>query len=452
MTVTPPSASPPPAHVADTRVIHLSEVLKHPVADRQGDVLGRLTDVIARLRGEDYPLVTGLVITVGGRNVFVPIEQATSLTDETLQLASARISLRPFERREGEVLLRADVLGHRLIDVADAQLIRASDVELAEREGRWLVSCVDTHRPRRILGVFGRDTGTHACRDWKSFEALIGHTPSALVRGSRLGALKPAQIADLLEEARKHEETEILGRVHADPELEADVFEELEDDRATRLLSERSDTEIADVVARMRADDAADTIAELPQARRKPVLELLPAGQRVKVRTLMGFNATSAGGLMGLDFLALPPQTTAAAGLAAVAGARSLQPEALTSLYLVDERGRLDGVARLVAVVQAEGDTPLGELADRDPVRTGPDTDAVDVAVLMADYNLFTLPVVDEEGRPLGVITVDDVLEATVPEDWWRREPAPHPERDRGDPRVRHAEHAAPPTSSEESP
>lgn len=452
MTLTPSSASPPPAHVADTQVVHLSDLLKRPVADRHGDVLGKLTDVIARLRGTDYPLVSGLVLAVGGREVFVPIEQAASLTDEPLRLSSARINLRPFERREGEVLLSADVLGHRLIDVAEAQLVRASDVELAERAGQWLVSCVDTHHPRRFLGLFGRDTAAHACRDWKSFEALIGHTPSELVRSSRLGALKPAQLADLLEEARKHEETEILGRVHQDPELEADVFEELEEDRATRLLSERSDADIADVLARMRPDDAADTIAELPQARRRPVLDLLPAGQRVKVRTLMGFNPTSAGGLMGLDFLALPTTTIAADALAAVAGARNLQSEALTSLVLVDEAGRLSGVARLVAVVQADHDTPLRDLADLDPVRTGPDADVVDVAVLMADYNLFTLPIVDEDNRPLGVITVDDVLEATLPDDWWRREPASRHERDRSGGTRRHNDKARSASPAEEAP
>ena len=94
--------------------------------------------------------------------------------------------------------------------------------------------------------------------------------------------------------------------MRADPELEADVFEELDEDRATRLLGARTDAEIAGVLARMRADDAADAIAELPQRRRQPVLDLLPAAQQAKVRTLMGFNPTSAGGLMGVDFVTLP--------------------------------------------------------------------------------------------------------------------------------------------------
>jgi CBS domain-containing protein len=430
-------------------VLHLSSLLKRPVTDRGGQSLGRLADVIVRLRGADYPLVTGLVASVGGREVFVPVEQVEvgSFDGGVLELVSAKVDLRPFERREGEVLLRADVLGHRLIDVADARLVRASDVELAWRGGRWLLSCVDTHRPRRLLRLFGHRSAGHACRDWKAFEALIGHTGSALARGpaARIRRLRPAQIADLLEEASREEEHEILRQVHQDPELEADVFEELEEDRASRLLGKRPDAEIAEVLARMRADDAADAIADLPQRRRRPVLDALPAGQRAKVLTLMGFNPSSAGGLMGMDFLAMPADTPLPQVLAAVRDARSVQSEALTSVYSIDQAGRLLAVARLVTLLQAEPETLLGEVSEHDPVRVGPDTDLVDVALLMTDYNLLTLPVVDGERILLGVITVDDVLEATIPEDWRRREVAPPPDarrtaqadtsdRDRADP------------------
>src|SRR6266853_81889 len=95
----------------------------------------------------------------------------------------------------------------------------------------------------------------------------------------------------------------------------------------------RTDTEIAGVLARMRADDAADAVAELPQRRRQPVLDLLPPAQRTKVLTLMGFNSASAGGLMGVDFLAVPAGVSVQEALAAVARSSSLQPEALTSVH-----------------------------------------------------------------------------------------------------------------------
>src|ERR1700729_3348188 len=418
--------------------VRLSRLLKRPVADRGGESIGRLADVIVRLRGTDYPLVTGLVAAVGGREIFVPIDQVSTFEGDPLRLSSARLSLRHFERRDGEVLLRADVLGHRLIDVADARLVRAADLELAREGPEWVVARVDTRRrPRRPFGrpaAQNRNQPDQAARDWHDFEWLIGHAGSALLRGpfARIRRLKPAQIADLLESASKEEETEILGRVHADPELEADVFEELDEDRATRLLAERSDAEIAEVLARMRADDAADTIAELPQQRRQAVLDLLPPGQRTKVLTLMGFNPTSAGGLMGVDFLALPEGLRVADAIAALAGAVSLQPEALTSVHALDAEGRLRGVATVVRLIQANAEAQLADVSDQDPVRVGADTDVVDVAVLMSDYNLITIPVVDEDCRMIGLITVDDVLEVTLPEDWRRRETAQPPDAQRG--------------------
>ena len=438
MTTTP--AAGPSAPADHKTRLRLSQLLKRQVADRSGESIGRLADVIVRLRGTDYPLVTGLVAAVGGREIFVPIDQVSSFDGDPLKLTSARLDLRHFERREGEVLLSADVLGHRLIDVQNARLVRAADLELARDDGEWVVSGVDTRRrPRRLFGLLAADNteGGQVFRDWHDFESLIGHQGSALLRGpfARVRRLKPAQIADLLEDASKEEETEILGRVHADPELEADVFEELDEDLATRLLGARTDQEIADVLARMRADDAADAIAELPQQRRQPVLDLLPAGQRTKVLTLMGFNATSAGGLMGVDFVAVPTMTSVSDALARVREAVSLQPEALTSVHAVDYDGVLRGVARLVTLVQADPGATVIDVSDTDPVRVGADTDIVDVAVLMTDYNLITIPVVDDERRLLGVITVDDVLEVTLPDDWRRREAAEPPDARHGDAR-----------------
>ena len=438
---TPSPAAPAPAARQDT--LRLSGLLKRPLVDRSGESLGRLSDVIVRLRGHDYPLVTGLVAAVGGREVYVPIAQVATLDGDVLKLTSARLDLRRFERRPGEVLLKRDVLGHRLIDVETAHLVRAADVQLERRNSERVLAGVDTRRrPPRLLqalhlgGPAGADgDDLTRFRDWKAFEPLNGHTGSAVLRGpfGRIRRLKPAQIADLLEDASKEEETEILGQVHADPELEADVFEELDEDLASRLLGARTDSEIASVLTRMRADDAVDAIAELPQNRRQPVIDLLPAGVRTKVLTLMGFNPASAGGLMGVDYLAMPSGTPVAEALAAVRAAASLQPEALTSVHAVDGDGCLQGVARLVTLVQADGEARLLDVCDTDPVRVGAGTDVVDVAVLMTDYNLITIPVVDDHGRIVGVITVDDVLEVTLPDDWRRREAAEPPDAHHGD-------------------
>src|SRR6266567_5480863 len=154
MTTTP--AAGPGAPTDDKTTLRLSRLLRRPIADSRGESIGRVADVIVRLRGADYPLVTGLVAAVGGREIFVPIDQVSSLDGDPLRLSSARLSLRHFERREGEVLLRADVLGHRLIDVQNARLVRAADLELAQERawevGReWVLAGVDIRRRRRRM-------------------------------------------------------------------------------------------------------------------------------------------------------------------------------------------------------------------------------------------------------------------------------------------------------------
>jgi CBS domain-containing protein/sporulation protein YlmC with PRC-barrel domain len=442
MTSTSPPSPPPTTEGGQTR---LSGLIKRPVVDSGGETLGRLSDVIVWLSGSDYPQVKGIVVAIGGRReVFVPLNQVVGFDGEVIKLTTAKLDLRQFERREGEVLLNADVLGHRLIDVQNARLVRAADLQLHRDDSEWVLSGVDTRpRGRRLFGLLGprrsrNEPGSQASfRDWHDFEWLIGHAGSELHRGpfARVRRLKPAQIADLLEEASKSEETEILDRVHADPELEADVFEELDEDLATRLLGARTDEEIAAVLSRMQADDAADAVAELPQSRRQPVLDLLPPGQRTKVLTLLGFNSTSAGGLMAVDYVAVPSRAKVADALAEIRAATTLQPEALTTVHAVDADGALSGVARLVTLVQSDPDLPLLDVSDTDPVRVGADTDIMDVAVLMTDYNLTTIPVVDDERRMLGVITVDDVLEVTLPDDWRRRVAAEPPDARYGDAR-----------------
>ena len=216
--------------------------------------------------------------------------------------------------------------------------------------------------------------------------------------------------------------------MHSNPELEADVFEELNPDIANRFFEDKSDAEVAEVIAHMRADDAADAISELPQNRRVAVLDLLPPGVRVKVVTLLGFNAASAGGIMGTDFLTVPDEATVEEALRRIRLAEGVQPEALLTVHAVDDAERLLGTVSVIDLLHAEPDTPLSDIMDSDPVRVNPDADVVDVTILMADYNLMTVPVVSTENQLVGLITVDDVLEATIPDDWRRREPPVRPE------------------------
>src|SRR6202453_948172 len=195
-------AAGPSAAASPGATLRLSQLLKRPVADSSGESIGRLADVIVRLRGTDYPLVTGVVVAVGGRDIFVPIERVSGFAGHPLRLSRTRLRLRPFDRRDGEVLLRAEVLGHRRIDVRSARLVRAADLELGRDREEWVLAGVDTRRrPRGLFGLLAPQPqdDTAVFRDWHDFEWLIGHEGSALLRGpfARIRRLKPAQIADL---------------------------------------------------------------------------------------------------------------------------------------------------------------------------------------------------------------------------------------------------------------
>lgn len=430
----PVEPTPAPDSSSSSVVMHLQPLLRRPLLSRTGETVGRLDDVIVRLREGGYPLVTGLVVKVGGRRVFVSVKRIALLSEERVSLSKEKVDLRGFERRAGEVLLREDILGHRLIDVTDVELVRAYDIELDWTEAGWVLARLDTRQPARLLGLIKGRQG-HASRDWKAFEPLLGHASSAADRSAktRLRRLKPAQIADLLEDADRREGSEILESVHADPELEADVFEELDPDVATKFFGDMSDEEVSEVLSRMRADDAADAIGELRQQRRLHVLDLLPDGHRTKILTLLGFSPSSAGGLMSTDVMTCDQHRPVREVLQAVAAAHTLQEEALNTVHAVDDEGLLVGTVTVIGLLRADPDAALSEVVDSDPVRITAHTDAVDIALLMADYNLITVPVVDDNNRVLGVVTVDDVLEATIPDDWRRREPASRPPARTGD-------------------
>jgi CBS domain-containing protein len=413
-------------------LIHLSQLLRAPVVTPSGEAVGRVDDIIVRLRGADTnPLVTGIVAAVGARRVFVGSGSIQRFDPGRVTMVHNQIDPRRFERRHGEVLLRFDLLGYRLIDVTAGELVRAYDVEFEDSADGWVLARLDTRRPPRLFGLL-KTPGGHAARDWKAFEPLIGHGRSMAVRrvSGRVAALKPAQIADLLEEADKAEGGEILDRVRNFPELEADVFEELDPDKASRLLDDMPDGEVAALLSRMRADDAADAIMDLRQSRRRRVLDSMPAPQRTKVLTLLKFNPDSAGGLMNVDIVCCGTRATAGEALALIGVDQAVQPEALLQMHVLNENGQLAGVVSVIALLQAHPADVVATLMDSDPVRVTPDAELADIAVLMADYNLHTIPVVDDGDQMLGVVTVDDVLKATIPDDWRRREPGPRPVRE----------------------
>jgi Mg/Co/Ni transporter MgtE len=240
------------------------------------------------------------------------------------------------------------------------------------------------------------------------------------MRLRRLHELHPGQVADLVEEASPEEAAEIIEAVGEDRAFEADVFEELDQEHQLELVARRSDAEVAQLLARMAPDDAADLLTELDQRRREPILAALEPGVREELRRLLSYNPDSAGGLMSPNRVVLPAGATATEAIAELR-ARPEVPENLDTVFLVDDQGRLTGALPLAGLLRAPETARLEELAQPDPPRVRTDADLVEVTLVMTDYNLTSLPVVDDDDRLVGVVTIDDVVEQLVPENWRRR-------------------------------
>ncbi|MGA8364592.1 MAG: CBS domain-containing protein, partial [Solirubrobacteraceae bacterium] len=277
---------------------------------------------------------------------------------------------------------------------------------------------------RRLLPKpLGARIGTGEFLDWAGVEPFVGHVPTVRLRvpHPKLAKLHPAQIADLVEAASRREGEEIIQAVGDDDrELEADVYEELDDQHQREFLENRPDEQVAEILARMAPDDAADVIGELDEDRREPLLALLPVGHRVKVRALLGYDPAEAGGLMSPDFILL--RDTTAAGDALEAIRRSpIAPELLTAVFVSAPDGTLQGSIPVTALLRAQAGQRLEGLVKHESPCLRTDASFEELARLMADYNLTAIPVIDEHERMVGVITVDDVLEAMLPRGWRRR-------------------------------
>jgi CBS domain-containing protein len=400
-------------------ILHLSLVVGGQLADPDGRRLGRVDDLLVRMGEDEYPPVSAAVARVAGRDVFVPAERIGAVEHGQVTVSSARLDLQPFERRPGELLLRQDMLDRQLINVDGARLVRANEIEIARVEGWWRVVGIDIGPKsllRRLLPrALAPRVPASTFLDWASVEPFTGHIPTIRLRvpHPKLARLHAAEIADLVEASPHGQGEEILAAVHADPELEADVFEELADDRQLAFAGDRDDTGLAELVARMEVDDAADLIARLDEERRARILEHLPPVQRRRLRTLLGYDPTTAGGLMSPELVAVDQHATASEALDRVR--RSVAPsDALAWICTVNTHRRYRGAVSLPDLVRAGPETSVSDLvAHRTSVTADAGLEAV--ARAMTDYDLTVLPVLDAEERPIGLITIDDVLELIVP-------------------------------------
>jgi CBS domain-containing protein len=407
-----------------TEIFHLSTFLRRPIYDSDGDKIGRVQDLVARLGDDPHPPIVGAVIRIEGRDVFVSIKKIGGLAQGRMTFEGRRVDLRKFERRPGEMLLAEDLLARHLINLVRGRIMVANEIEIAPMDGRWEVVGVDPGRRsffRRLLGhKIGSHVQTDSIVDFASIEPFVSHVPTARLRipYRKLAKLHPAQIADLVEQASHEEGEEIIEAVGMNRELEADVFEELDTTHQLEFLESRSDEESARLLSRMEPDNAADLITEIDQERRLSILSLLPGEQQAKVRQLLSYNADTAGGLMNPDFVSVGASATVENALEAIRTS-SVPAESLQAVFILNDAGQPLGAASIAPLVRARANELALSVARTQLAHVHPHWDVLRVSRKMSDFNLTVLPVVDDgHNKMIGVVTVDDLLEELLPQGW----------------------------------
>jgi Mg/Co/Ni transporter MgtE len=236
-----------------------------------------------------------------------------------------------------------------------------------------------------------------------------------------LKRLHPAQIADLIERSSHEQGEEIIDAVEADPELTADVFEELDPDHQSEFVRSRSDSEAAELLARMAPDDAADLLNELDQNRRLPVLDLMPAPEGTKLRALLQYHPSTAGGMMSPDYVSVVLGTTLAEALERIRTDDRAPVPLQSVIFVTDHNGGFVGALSLIDLLRGDSARQIEDLETLVKASVSVSADLTDIALLMTDFNLTAVAVIDGAAKLVGAISVDDLLEAMVPAEWRRR-------------------------------
>jgi CBS domain-containing protein len=401
-------------------LVSLAGLLGRPVYNQVGAEVGRLADVVARWGDDAYPPVTGLVVRIGGRLAFVPVEQVARLGHRQVELRSARLDLRDFERRQGEVLLAKDVLDHQLVDTDGIKVIRAADLYLAPSDLAILLVGVDVSLQtllRRLGPARFRPLPTpDQVIDWAAIEPFGTSTGEVKLRTTNraLQRLRPGELADLLEDLGRGGRHELLASL--EPETAADALEEMDPDELVALLHEVPDDRAAALVARMEPDEAVDILRELDAGEREELLDRMPAATARQLRDLLAFPEDTAGGFMNANLVLVRQDDTVAAVRQRLREFAPQQPD-LGAVLVTDDQGRLVDVVGLLELFVAEPGQRMAELTGPpEPVTIGPEAGLREVVDVLVEGRATTLVVVDEADRPIGRILADDVIDALLPE------------------------------------
>jgi flagellar motility protein MotE (MotC chaperone)/sporulation protein YlmC with PRC-barrel domain len=400
-------------------VSHLAGV---PVFDPNGDQVGRVRDLVAMMRvGGRPPRLLGLVVeVVSRRRIFLPMTRVTGVESGQV-ITTGVVNMRRFEQRPTERLVLGELLDRRVRLVEDGEEVTVLDVAIAQLPARrdWEIDKVFV---RKGKGGALRRKGETLTVEWSAVTgfSLEEHGQGAENLIAAYERLRPADLANALHHLTPKRRAEVASAL--DDDRLADVLEELPEDDSIEILGKLKEERAADVLEAMDPDDAADLLSELPEADKERLLTLMRPDDATNVRRLLSYEERTAGGLMTTEPIVLRPDATVADALARVRQ-QDLSPALAAQVYVCrppDETptGKYLGTVHFQRLLREPPGTLVSSVVESDLPPLSPGTALPAVTSYLAAYNMVAAPVVDESGALLGAVTVDDVLDHLLPDDW----------------------------------
>jgi CBS domain-containing protein/sporulation protein YlmC with PRC-barrel domain len=405
-----------------SELVSVAGLIGKPVLNQSGQQIGHVADVVARWdSNHPYPPVTGLIVRVGRRRAWLPIDAVEDVGRDRVRLRTARLDLRDAERRPGEAELARDVIDHQLVDTDGARVIRASDLYVARVAGAVLLVGVDVgfnSLLRRLGPARFRSLPTpEKVIDWASitsFGSQPGPGGTLRAAGHGLQRLRPGELADLLEDLGRTERRDLLAQLT--PEQAADALEEMHEEELVQLLRESDTADAAQLLGRMEPDEAADGLRDLDPGEQEKLLAAMPAQARDRVATLLGYGERTAGGIMTTVLVTATPAETIMQVRDRLR-ANQEHDEDLAGIIVLGEDGKLLDDVTMTELFLADLEATVDDLIGPPwPVTVTPDAGIDEIAERLVETRHSWVVVVDEEERPLGRILADDVLDMLVPD------------------------------------
>jgi len=400
--------------------VFLARLAGTAVFDPNGDPVGKVRDAVATLRANNQPpRILGLIVEVPlRRRVFVPITRVTSIESGTVVITGL-VNMRRFESRAGEILVLGDMLDRSITLLENDEPVLVEDLGMEQnRTGDWLMTRV--HIMKRGRGIRRKGaTSTVAWEEVQGFAVAESEQGTSNLL-STLSNLRAADLAAVIQDLAPKRRVEVARAL--DDERLADVLEEMDEAERVALLSELEGERAANVLGEMDPDDAADLLREIGEVRAQELIDLMEPEDAEDVIRLMTYEDYSAGGMMTTEPLIMSADYTVADALAVVR--RSEISPALASQVFVTRQpletptGRFIGMVHYQRLLREPPATLLGSLVDTDTQGLSPDATLNEVSSYLASYNLLSVPVVDGNERLLGAVTVDDVLDHLLPDNW----------------------------------